>query len=58
MLERHTYEKMQKGTPKLTEDFDPHPLKYKETAKEHLLALLGRLHGEGLCISVLLDPQY
>ena len=58
VFEKHTYEKMQKRTPKLTEDFDPRPLKYRGTAKEHLPTLLGKLHGEGLCISVLLDPQY
>ena len=58
VFEKHTYEKMQKRTPKLTEDFDPRPLKYRGTAKEQLPALLGKLHGQGLCISVLLDPQY
>lgn len=58
VFEKHAFGKVKNRTPKLTEDFDPRPLKYRGTVKEHLPALLNKLHGEGLCISVLLDPQY
>ena len=39
------------------EDFDPRPPKYRGTATEHLPALLEKVRAQGLCVSLLLDPN-
>lgn len=39
------------------EDFDPRPLKYRGMVKVRVPALLDKIRGEGLCISLLLDPK-
>lgn len=39
------------------EDFDPCPQKYRGTVNERVPILLDKISGEGLCISVLLDPK-
>ncbi len=46
-----------KRTVRPVEDFDPRPEKYRGTANNHLPALLDKLNGKGLCISLLLDPR-
>ena len=58
MFEKHKYGKIRKRTPKLLEDFDPRPVKYRGTANDRLPGLLDELRGQDLCVSLLLDPRY
>ena len=41
----------------LLEDFDPHPMQYQGTAKDHMLTLLDKIHGKSLCLSLLFDKS-
>ena len=54
-FERHEYGKVQKRSVKQVSDFDPRPAAFSGSATERLPSLLSR--GQGLCISLLLDPQ-
>ena len=51
------YGKVKKRRLEPLEDFDPCPDKFKGTAKNALPALVNDLHGEALCISLLLDSN-
>lgn len=57
VFEKHVYGRERKRTLKPLEEFDPRPVQYRGTAKDHLPALLDKLHGKGLCISLTLDPK-
>ena len=57
IFEKHVYGKVKKRRLEPLEDFDPRPDKFKGTAKNSLPALLNDLHGEELCISLLLDSN-
>ena len=56
-FERHEYGKVQKRSVKQVSDFDPHPAAFRGSATERLPSLLDAVRGQGLCISLLLDPQ-
>ena len=56
-FEKHVYGRTRKRTVRTIEDFNPRPHEYKRTASNHLPALLDKVHREGLCISLLLDPR-
>ena len=55
---KHTYDKTKKRKLKLLEDFDPRPLEFRGTATNHLPALLEKICGENLCVSLLFDQKY
>lgn len=57
VFEKHVLGRERKRKLVPVEDFDPRPLKYRGTAKERIPALLDEIRGEGLCISLLLDPK-
>ena len=39
------------------ESFDPRPIKYRGTAKDHLPSLLEKVRGKSLCVSLLFDES-
>ena len=55
---KHAYDKKEKRKSKLLEDFDPRPLEFRGTAADHLPALLQKIRGENLCVSLLFDKKY
>ena len=55
--ERHDYSRSTKRQIVLVEDFDPRPQEFRGTAGENLPSLIEAIHGQGLCISLLLDPN-
>ena len=57
-FEKHTYGKQKTRKYDLLENFDPRPTQYRGTAKDHLPALLDKVRGKGLCISLLFDESY
>ena len=57
VFEKHVFGREHKRKVVAVEDFDPRPLKYRGTVKGRVPALLDKIRGEGLCISLLLDPQ-
>ena len=57
-FEKHTYGKTKTRKYDLLENFDPQPTQYRGTAKDHLLALLDKVRGKGMCISLLYDESY
>ena len=56
-FERHEYGKVQKRSVKQVSDFDPRPAEFRRSAVERLPSLLDAVRGQGLCISLLLDPK-
>ena len=57
VFEKHVLGREHKRKMVAVEDYDPRPLKYRGTVKERIPALLDNIRGEGLCISLLLDPK-
>ena len=53
---KHEYGKVRKQKVVPLADFDPRPPELRGKATEHLPALLNRVRGKGLCISLLFDP--
>lgn len=56
-FEKHVYGRRKKRNVGSLEDFDPRPERYRGTAKQNLPALLDRVRGQGLCVSLLFDPR-
>ena len=56
VFQKHQYDK-EKKLIESVEDFDPRPEQYRGKAKDRLPALLDKIHGQGLCISLLFDPR-
>ena len=56
-FEKHVLGRECKRKVVAVEDFDPRPLQYRGTVKGHVPALLDKIRGEGLCLSLLLDPK-
>ena len=56
VFQKHQYDK-RKRVIEPVEHFDPRPVQYRGKANDRLPALLNKIHGQGLCISYLLDPQ-
>ena len=56
-FERHDYSRSTKRQIVPVEDFDPRPQEFYGTAGENLPSLIEAVHGQGLCISLLLDPK-
>jgi len=57
VFEKHVLGRECKRKVVAVEDFDPRPQKYRGTVKERVPVLLDKIRGEGLCISLLLDPK-
>ena len=57
-FQKHDYRQLKKAKYSSVQDFDPRPLQYRGTAKTELEALLSKVKGKGLGISLLLDPTY
>lgn len=57
-FEKHDYRKQKKRRVSLTEEFDPQPMEYRNTATSLLPALLDEVRGESLGVSLLFDPLY
>ena len=57
VFEKHVLGRDHKRKVVAVEDFDPRPVKYRGTVKGRVPALLDKIRGEGLCISLLLDPK-
>ena len=57
VFEKHVLGRECKRKVVAIEDFDPRPQKYRGTVKERVPVLLDKIRGEGLCISLLLDPK-
>ena len=57
VFEKHVFGRECKRKVVAVEDFDPRPQKYRGTANERVPILLDKIRGEGLCISLLLDPK-
>ena len=55
---KHVYGRERKRTVQALEDFDPLPVQFKGTARDHLPGLLKKIRGEHLCISLLFDEHY
>lgn len=55
--EKHVLGRECKRKVVAVEDFDPCPQKYRGTVNERVPILLDKIRGEGLCLSVLLDPK-
>lgn len=56
VFQKHQYDK-RKRVIEPVEHFDPRLVQYRGKANDRLPALLNKIHGQGLCISLLLDPQ-
>ena len=56
-FERHDYSRSTKRQIVPVEDFDPRPQEFRGTAGENLPSLIEAVHGQGLCISLLLDTK-
>ena len=56
-MQKHVLGREHKQKVVAVEDFDPRPLKYRSTVKGRVPTLLDKIRGEGLCISLLLDPK-
>ena len=54
---KHVFGKERKLTYVQMEEFDPRPEAYRGTANANLLTLLDKVHGKGLCVSLLFDPS-
>lgn len=54
-FEKHQYGKAKKRKITLLNDFDPRPKEFRGCVKDRLPPLLDKLHGKGLCISLLFD---
>ena len=57
VFEKHVLGRECKRKVVAVEDFDPRPQKFRDTIKERVPVLLDKIRGEGLCISLLLDPK-
>lgn len=57
-FEKHTYGKEKKRKLQSLEDFDPRPLEFRGTLKDRLPALLEKIRGEHLCMSLLFDEHF
>ena len=55
---KHVYDKEKKRQMKPLEDFDPCPLEFRRKAGDRLPALLEKIRGENLCVSLLIDRKY
>ena len=58
VFQKHDYMKPAKRKMVSLENFDPRPPEYRGTVATHLPSLLKSISGQGLCISLLLDPKY
>lgn len=56
VFQKHQYDKT-KRVIEPVEHFDPRPMQYRGKANDRLPALLDKVHGQGLCVSLLLDPR-
>lgn len=56
VFQKHQYDKKKRVIERI-EQFDPRPVQYRGTANDRLPALLDEIHGQGLCVSLLLDPR-
>lgn len=56
-FEKHVYGRAKKRVLKKLQDFDPRPERYRGTAISSLPTLLDNVRGQGLCVSLLLDPR-
>ena len=56
-FEKHVYGSTKKRKINLLNDFDPRPEKFRGHVKDSLPSLLEKLHGKGLCISLLFDDR-
>lgn len=54
---KHVYGRERKHQLKPLEDFDPRPVELRGQAKDHLVKFLGRVRGQGLGVSLLLDEE-
>ena len=56
-FKKHVYEREHKHAMQPIEDFDPRPPESRGTEKERLAQFLVTMQGQGLRISLLLDPK-
>ena len=56
VFQKHQYDKKKRVMERI-EQFDPRPVQYRGKANDRLPALLDEVHRQGLCVSLLLDPQ-
>ena len=56
-FEKHVLGRTKKRVLQRIEDFDPRPEQYRRTTSSRLPALLDSIRGQGLCVSLLLDPR-
>lgn len=56
-FEKHIYGRTKKRKITLLHDFDPCPEEFRGHVKDRLPSLLEKLHGKGLCISLLFDDE-
>lgn len=56
-FEKHVLGRTKKRVLQRIEDFDPRPVQYRGTTSSRLPALLDSIRGQGLCVSLLLDPR-
>ena len=57
-FEKHVYGKENKRKLKPLEDFDPRPVEFRGTVRAGLPALLEKIRGENLCVSLLFDDHF
>ena len=57
-FDKHVYGRESKRKWKSMEDFDPRPVSRRGTVHERLPSLLDKIHGENLCVSLLLDKWF
>ena len=57
-FDKHVYGRESKRKWKPMEDFDPRPVSCRGTVHERLPSLLDKIHGENLCVSLLLDKRF
>ena len=54
---KHDYAKPSKRKVRCVEDYDPRPPEFRGSTVQRLPALLQRLKGQQLCVSLLFDPE-
>jgi len=57
-FEKHVYGEEKKRKLRPLEDFDPRPVEFRGTVHTRLPALLDKIRGEHLCISLLFDEHF
>lgn len=57
VFQKHVYGRQRKHELKPMEDFDPRPVDLRGKAKDHLNVFFGKVRGQGLGVSLLLDEE-